>query len=39
LQIHQIIVGQGDAALIVSPLGETMLIDTGPSQQRADTRL
>lgn len=31
LQIHQLNVGQGDAALIVSPLGETMLIDTGPT--------
>ena len=30
LQINQMRVGQGDAALIVSPLGETMLIDTGP---------
>jgi hypothetical protein len=30
LQIHQIRVGQGDAALIVSPMGETMLIDAGP---------
>src|SRR5688500_17001466 len=30
LQIHQLNVGQGDAALIVSPLGQTMLIDTGP---------
>lgn len=30
LQIHQIRVGQGDAALIVSPMGQTMLIDSGP---------
>lgn len=30
LQIHQIRVGQGDAALIVSPMGETILIDSGP---------
>src|SRR5687767_2912116 len=30
LQIHQLNIGQGDAALIISPLGETMLIDTGP---------
>src|SRR5687767_12012334 len=31
LQIHQLNIGQGDAALIISPLGETMLIDTGPT--------
>lgn len=31
LQIHQLNVGQGDAALVISPLGETMLIDTGPT--------
>jgi len=30
LQIHQLNIGQGDAALIISPLGQTMLIDTGP---------
>ena len=30
LQIHQIPVGQGDATLIVSPEGETVLIDSGP---------
>ena len=30
LQIHYLNVGQGDAALIVSPLGQTMLIDSGP---------
>lgn len=30
LQIHQIRVGQGDSALIVSPMGETLLIDSGP---------
>src|SRR5262245_11197400 len=30
LQIRYLNVGQGDAALIVSPLGETMLIDSGP---------
>jgi beta-lactamase superfamily II metal-dependent hydrolase len=30
LQIHYLNVGQGDAALIVSPLGQTMLVDTGP---------
>ena len=30
LQIHHIRVGQGDAALIISPLGETMPIDSGP---------
>src|SRR5688572_17415246 len=35
LQIHQLNVGQGDAALIVSPLGETMLIDTGPTSASA----
>ena len=30
LQIHYLNVGQGDATLIISPLGETMLIDSGP---------
>ena len=35
LQIHHIRVGQGDAALIVSPLGETMLIDSGPESASA----
>jgi beta-lactamase superfamily II metal-dependent hydrolase len=30
LQIHHIDVGQGDAALIVSPLGQVVLVDTGP---------
>jgi len=31
LQIHQIRVGQGDAALIVSPMGQTLMIDSGPA--------
>ena len=31
LQVHYLNVGQGDAALIVSPLGQTLLIDSGPS--------
>jgi beta-lactamase superfamily II metal-dependent hydrolase len=35
LQIHFINVGQGDATLIVSPLGETMLIDSGPESASA----
>src|SRR6188474_719142 len=30
LQIHYLNVGQGDAALVISPLGQTMLIDSGP---------
>jgi len=30
LQIFQFNIGQGDAELIVSPLGETVLIDSGP---------
>src|SRR4051812_6520288 len=30
LQIHYLNVGQGDAALIISPLGQTLLIDSGP---------
>jgi len=30
LQIRYLNVRQGDAALIISPLGETMLIDSGP---------
>jgi beta-lactamase superfamily II metal-dependent hydrolase len=30
LQIHYLNVGQGDATLIISPRGQTMLIDTGP---------
>jgi len=29
LQIHQIDVGQGDGALIISPLGQTALVDDG----------
>lgn len=33
LQIHQLNIGQGDAALIISPLGETMLIDTRPNHR------
>lgn len=35
LQNHHIRVGQGDAALIVSPMGETMLIDSGPESASA----
>jgi beta-lactamase superfamily II metal-dependent hydrolase len=35
LQIHQLNVGQGDATLIISPLGQTMLIDTGPTTASA----
>ena len=31
LQIHYISVGQGDAAVLISPLGEVVLFDTGPS--------
>ncbi len=29
LQLHFIYVGQGDAALLISPLGETVLFDNG----------
>src|SRR5512141_976593 len=31
LQIIQLDVGQGDGALLISPLGQTVLIDEGPS--------
>ncbi len=33
LQIHFLDVGQGDSALLISPSGETVLVDDGPTQQ------
>jgi competence protein ComEC len=36
LQLHFIDVGQGDAAVLISPLGETVLLDVGEDLKRKD---